>query len=203
MLNAVPQSNQSLQQTQAPILTNFSTIDSVFGVDHQIYGTTGAGKHNKITFPEQSSTPAFLAGEIGLYNKEYAPLSSLDLFITYPDGSTFPLTASDVTNTGPFSGGNGWFYHPSKFLTTWGKATTTGGTVTITFASAPGGGIATFPGFQGDGSGNFVGFFNLIRMNASSPTTNYPVLSAITLTTMTINSSDGNNLTFMWNVTGY
>lgn len=203
MLNTVPQSDQNLQQTQSPILINFSTLDSVFSVDHQDYGTTNAGKHNKISFPLQGSAPTFLSGEIGLYNYIYSPLSSQDLFITFPSGVSFPMTASDVTNTGPFSGGNGWMYLPTQFLKTWGVATITTGSITITFNSAPGGGIATFPGFQGDGSGNFVGYFNLTPMNASTPTTSFPVLSAITLTTMTVTSSNGGNLTFMWNVTGF
>jgi hypothetical protein len=199
MLNAVPQSTQNLQQTQQPILTNFSTLDSVFAIDHQSYGTTNAGKHNKITFPLQSSAPTFLTGEFGLYNFTYTPLSSQDIFITYPNGVTFPITASDSTNTGPFSGGNGWQYLPTQFLQTWGVATITSGSITITFGSAPGGGIATFPGFQGDGAGNNVGWVSLTPMN----TTSFPVLSALTLTTMTVTSSNGGNLTFMWNVTGF
>ena len=203
MLNQVPQASQNLQQTQDPILTNFSTIDSVFGIDHQIYGTTGAGKHNKVTFPLQGSAPSFLSTEIGLYNFTDPVTSQNELFIKLVNFSAFPMTAFDFQATGPFSGGSGWMYLPTKFKQIWGVASIiSGGTLTITFSSNPDGGIATFPGFLGDGSGNFLGYFNLTRMNASPPTTNYPVLSAITLTTMTVTSSDGNNLTFMWNVTG-
>lgn len=201
-LNDVPLSTQNLQQTQAPIRNNFSTLDAVFSVDHADYGTMFQGNHNKITFPLQSSAPSFVAGQMGLYSFTYSPTASQDLFLVYPDMSSFPLTASDVTNTGPNSGGNGWFYHPSKFATTWGRATTTGGTITITYTSNPGGGISTFPGFAGDGSGNFVGFFNIIIQSATLPTTNYR-LTNITLTTFTITSTDSNNLTFIWNVTGF
>jgi hypothetical protein len=202
MLNQIPQANQNLAQTQVPILSNFSTIDSVFTVDHQDYGTTNQGKHNKVTLPLQSEAPTFLTGEFGLYNFTYSALGSEELFLVFPDGGQIPLTAGDRSNNGPFSGGNGWAYLPSALKQTWGVATITTGSITITFASAPGGGIATFPGFLGDGSGNFVGFFNLTPMNATPPTISFPVLSAITLTGMTVTSSNGNNLTFMWNVTG-
>lgn len=204
MLNNVPLDDQNLQQTQSPILNNFITIDSVFEVDHQSYGTTDQGKHNKITLPAQSPAPTFASTEIGIYNFLDPITSKRELFIKLPNLTTFAMTSYDFQATGPFSGGIGWQYLPTKFKQIWGTTSiTSGGTITITFASNPGGGISTFPGFTGDGSGNFVGYFNLVRMNASTPTTNYPVLSAITLTTMTVTSSDGNNLTFMWNVTGF
>lgn len=204
MLNAVPQASQNLQQTQSPILTNFSTIDTVFGIDHQIYGTTGEGKHNKITMPLQGMAPSFLTTEVGLYNFLDPITAENELFIKLPGLTTFAMTSFDYQATGPFSGGIGWQYLPTKFKQIWGTASiVAGGTITITFGSNPGGGISTFPGFAGDGSGNFVGYFNLTRMNATPPTTNYPILSALNLTSMTVTSSDGNNLTFMWNVTGF
>lgn len=113
MLNDVPQAGQTLGITQPLIRNNFSTIDTVFSVDHVSYNSTGAGKHNKVTFPVQGAAPVFLAGEYGLYNLNYADSGSNELFVTDSAGVSFPMTAALFNQ-------DGWTYLPSGIIMQWG-----------------------------------------------------------------------------------
>jgi hypothetical protein len=58
-LNPVPQSNQTLGQTQNPILVNFSTLDTTFTVNHIPYNAAGpgAGRHSVVNFVNQMAVP--------------------------------------------------------------------------------------------------------------------------------------------------
>jgi hypothetical protein len=76
-LALVPQVGQNLENTQAPILQNFTVINGNFDVDHVEFNSGGdSGKHKKITFPvlyttippiTPTSLPAFNANEQGLF----------------------------------------------------------------------------------------------------------------------------------------
>lgn len=70
----VPQIGQNLENTQTPILQNFTNINADFLVDHVEFNSGGdSGKHKKITFPVLYTTiapvslPAFGANEQGLF----------------------------------------------------------------------------------------------------------------------------------------
>lgn len=117
-LNDVPQPGQTLALTQPLIRNNFSTIDSAFSVDHVSYNLGGAGKHNKVTFPVQSSTPTF-PGDIGLYNKVDPTTMVSQLYFTTSTGTTYPMTASARQSF--TSGGNGYSYLPSGLVVQWGR----------------------------------------------------------------------------------
>lgn len=76
-LTLVPQVGQNLENTQAPILSNFTVINANFDVDHVEFNSGGdSGKHKKITFPVlyttippilPASLPTFNANEQGLF----------------------------------------------------------------------------------------------------------------------------------------
>lgn len=73
-LTLVPQVGQNLENTQAPILQNFTVINANFDVDHVEFNSGGdSGKHKKITFPVLYTTvapvalPTFGANEQGLF----------------------------------------------------------------------------------------------------------------------------------------
>ena len=73
-LTLVPQVGQNLENTQAPILNNFTVINANFDVDHVEFNSGGdSGKHKKITFPVLYTTvapvalPTFGANEQGLF----------------------------------------------------------------------------------------------------------------------------------------
>ena len=69
----VPQIGQNLENTQAPILANFTDINNNFAIDHVAFNSGGdSGKHAKITFPvlytiNPVNLPAFGANEQGLF----------------------------------------------------------------------------------------------------------------------------------------
>jgi hypothetical protein len=124
-LNNVPLAGQTLTSSRSPINANFVTISTAFAIDHVDYNTSGQGKHNKITFPSQSSAPSFSNPEIGLYNKLPAapfPLTTRnELFIRRADGGETPITAAGVDGGG-FLASSGYYYLPSGFLIKWGVA---------------------------------------------------------------------------------
>ena len=82
MLNNVPTPTQTLGQTNAPILSNFTTIDTGFSVDHITFGAAGVGFHKQVTFPDvTASVPSFLAGQMGLFNENAVPTSRNDIWM--------------------------------------------------------------------------------------------------------------------------
>jgi hypothetical protein len=125
-LNQVPQSSQTLAQTQNLILQNFTTyIDAAFQVDHVPYTTPGQGKHNKVSFPVQGSQPMLDSGDFGLYNFGGA--------LVVASGSTIlgKLTGSSLTT-------NGWSYWPTGALVKWGQITLgVGGVQVVAAAQGP------------------------------------------------------------------
>jgi hypothetical protein len=114
-LNQVPQSNQTLAQTQAPILNNFITIDQVFGVDHVTFNTFNAGFHNKVTLPVQTMVPMGVAGAGVLYYYNNI------LYFNNNNTTPIPITLSNIASVGPSGLANGWTYLPSGFILKWGN----------------------------------------------------------------------------------
>lgn len=90
-LNLVPQPGPgvNLQNTQDPILQNFTNIDANFSVDHQAFASTHAGYHNKLTMPQQTPAPAGIANTAVLYY-----FTDNQLYINKNNGTPIPLTLS-------------------------------------------------------------------------------------------------------------
>ncbi len=205
-LNDVPLTGQTLNTTRPLIRANFQTIDSAFLVDHVDYNTAGAGKHEKVTLVANNAA-AFLAGEMGMFNNNVAPYNRPDIWIQRGVGVTsttlFPMTGYNFAGTGAGTGGIGWTYIPSGMKMMWGTVTTSaGGTAVITYAGVNG--IATFPGFVGDGGGNFVGTIQLTRIDASATSNGFPRILVMnpSLTAFTIQSSNNAQETVTWFVLG-
>jgi hypothetical protein len=127
----IPQPSQTLAQTQLDIKDNFIFINTGFSVDHVEFNVTGAGKHNKITFPVQSPAPVFVdVGDIGLFSfigsNSFIPTNKNELNV-YKDSNTgyvnVPFTASILSDFTPTTGSTGWSYLPSGLIIRWGKAT--------------------------------------------------------------------------------
>lgn len=134
----VPLSGQSLGITRDPINNNFSTINSAFAIDHVEYNTSGQGKHNKVTFPVQVSSPSFVAGEDGLFNLAYfnGVNTPNELFVhkqinNGAGTNNIPFTASILSQSVPAANSAGWTYLPSGILLRWEQASGTG-LVTVT-----------------------------------------------------------------------
>ena len=131
-LNLVPQPGQSLDPTQAPILSNFTNIDANFAVDHQPFATTNAGYHNQVTIPVQAAPgPAGVNGTIRLFSENVTTSGGTfpNLFYTYGLGTTpINMTGTDGTS---------YTTLPSGIQIKWGSDTTgaPGVIKTITFAA--------------------------------------------------------------------
>lgn len=192
-LNQVPNPTQTLGQTNLPIKQNFQTIDTGFSVDHVTFGAAGVGKHQKVTFPNTTPVPAFVAPDIGLFNQLAVPTTRQDIWMARGASTPFPITGYEFNNTA--TDGRGWTYLPSGLKMIWGKSMIAGAgsTNTITFNSSAGGGVTGFPGFStvvgsiimsriAGGAGNIDGFPVLIDSNYHSSLASFQFRSSSTST---------------------
>jgi len=126
-LNITPESYNTLAQTQLLIKNNFIFINDGFAFDHVEFNSTGAGKHNKITFPVQAAAPVFVdAGDLGLFSLLNATTTKNELNVYKANGVganfvNVPFTASILSNSVPGPGTAGWSYLPSGLIIQWGK----------------------------------------------------------------------------------
>lgn len=206
-LNNVPVSGQDLNTTRPLINSNFSVIDTAFNQDHVDYNLGNQGKHEQTTYVPNITVKTFLANEIGLFNDTPASTGRPDIMLqrnVTGVGPLYPMTGYAFAGTGAATGGIGWTYLPSGYKMMHGTVTTSaGGTAVITYAGVNG--IASFPGWTGDGSGNFVGTIQLTRIDSSGTSNGFPRLIAINpnLTSFTIQSSNNSQETVTWFVLGF
>lgn len=116
MLNNVPQSAQTLGQTQSLIQANFATIDTAFTVNHVQYndGSGNQGKHAFVQFSVLGASPTPAAGDVSLYNFASTLTGVNELFLVKSDATTtIPMTATNKATPG-------WAYLPSGILVKWG-----------------------------------------------------------------------------------
>ncbi len=206
-LNNVPVSGQDLNTTRPLINSNFSVIDGAFTQDHVDYNIAGQGKHEQSTYVPNNTMKTFLVNEIGLFNNLSAASGNQEIFIQRNAtgvGPLYPMTGYAFNGTGANTGGIGWTYLPSGYKMMHGTVTTSaGGTAVITYAGVNG--IASFPGFTGDGGGNFVGTIQLTRVDNSGTSNGFPRILVMNpnLTSFTIQSSNNSQETVTWFVLGF
>lgn len=131
-LNITPEASDTLAQTQLDIKNNFIFINTGFAFDHVEFNVTGAGKHNKITFPVQSPAPVFVdAGDLGLFsllnNVGNFATNRNELNVYKANNATYvnvPFTASVLSNSSPVQDAAGWSYLPSGLIIQWGSFVT-------------------------------------------------------------------------------
>lgn len=180
-LNQVPQAGQTLAATQAPILNNFSTIDTAFSVDHVSYQAATQGKHNKVTFPVQAATPTFSGSDIQVFSKvpslangDHVTLAATQLFINGTNFDQIPFTAGSTAliNTA------GYTFLPSGLLIKWEKHNINSlGDTTINFVTD-----TTIPVF-----GTVLSAFVTPYINGSASSSMFTVsLHSFTTTSITI-----------------
>ncbi len=152
MLNNVPQTTQSLGQTQSLISANFSTINTANSINHVAYNDASGdqGKHKLVEFPVQLVIPTFAATETGLYNKVPAAPFPLTLkqetFIhtqRFSGAVDIPMSASILSTSSPAALSSGWTYLPSGLIIKWASNVSCTGLQVVTF---PTGG--TIPAFS-------------------------------------------------------
>lgn len=115
---AVPQANEIISTSQPKLLENFSQLNSVFGVNHVPFNDVSAnkGKHNYVTYVEQTADPVSQDNEYLVYSKElsgsaelYArPQLNADPFLLTKGGSIYlgiiPVVAVNFDSTGAIQG---------------------------------------------------------------------------------------------------
>lgn len=86
----VPQGNQQVNNTQAPIRDNFYDIYDLVGVNHINFNVSDTfGRHNIVTYIEQSTDPDTADNEMALYSKAVAnDANGGELFYRYPSNGT-------------------------------------------------------------------------------------------------------------------
>lgn len=146
----VPLATQQINQTQAPIQTNFQSLQQLIDINHVDFSDpVNFGKHNVSDYVAQVNTPlgsvpAFITG---------LPANEFNIYNTVPNGTTvltpigypvtlatneliiqratspnsfIPITATTNGNDGA-SGTYGWSYLPSGILHKWGNVVNTTG----------------------------------------------------------------------------
>jgi hypothetical protein len=121
----VPQANQTLAQTQQPILNNFGAIDAAFQVDHVDYNLGNQGKHEAIHFVNQQiapNAPVTIGGEVSLYAAPSILGAGNPPALWYkPQNGNAAINGIDFTTYGAGGPNNtGWLRLPSGIIMKWG-----------------------------------------------------------------------------------
>jgi len=125
----IPQPTDSPSVSQNQILLNWGAIKTLIDVDHVDFAASGAGKHNKITFPVQSPAPTFTGGDLGLYSF-LSPVTAVnELYLSTVAAKQVAMSASILSTNAAPSGVAGWSYLPSGILLKWGIAAANGTSV--------------------------------------------------------------------------
>lgn len=88
----IPASGNNPSSDQPKMQTNFNSINSIIGVDHNSFSSATAGYHNVIHFSNQGSNPGSIAGVGQLYTKTVS--SDQQLFYESGGGTVTQLTAN-------------------------------------------------------------------------------------------------------------
>lgn len=123
----VPQGNQSIAFTQAPIQQNFQSIQSLVDVNHYDFGSALAGKHKLVEMPNQSGDPAADTNEMTLYAKQYGVTAQSEAYVLRNDlagpNTPIPFTAT-ANDNGSETAVSGWFFLPCGLIVKFGTYTT-------------------------------------------------------------------------------
>lgn len=139
----VPQANQLIKVTQAPIESNFEAINELITVNHVGFtDSVNYGKHTFTSLVMQNADPTTSTTDIAIYTKAASTSNGIEIFYRYPNnGTVYQLTGGGTTGAGAAT--NGYSYLNSTLLLKWGLATiNTTGSTTVTFPTS--GGIPAF-----------------------------------------------------------
>lgn len=184
-LNNVPLAGQSLGITRVPINQNFSVINTAFKVDHEEYNTTDQGRHNRVSFIEQSPPPAAIAGIIQLYSDTSGFTGEPELTFARQSGTTAPLAARFVEFTSAGWDNPGWARLPCGILLKWHQG--------IGFAGNPS--VTIDLNADVIGSPNFTNLFSVqcTTFDSSASYDNVIGISNITFPNVTFSKFGGSN----------
>lgn len=196
----IPQATDQLAVSQGDLLNNFGSVQSLVSVNHVNFNGPDQGKHAQVQFPigPLSGQPfTYATGEIGLQSLNQAPTNIPDIWMTRGTGTAFPITGSSNGTIGSNSAVS-WTYLPSGLLMISGTATTTSGTVTITYNATGSGGLTGFPGFV-----SYITSIQATRIDNSGSSTTLMRVRTYTLTQCVFGLSNGStDSQFFWTILG-
>jgi len=76
-LPGIPNAGDRPSQSQGQLLTNFTALNTVFGVDHLAFNAVDGGEHTQVTFNNIIADPGLAAPKASLYTKTVAADSQL------------------------------------------------------------------------------------------------------------------------------
>ena len=141
----VPQSGQTLGNTQGPILTNFAVLNTSNNVNHEAFNSANQGKHKFLQMPEQAGSigqvvpplpPTTAANEGGLYTKVGTnPAETNLVFRAESDGFEYQMTHVIAASTATFSTNTayvanhtgGWTFLPGGLIMQYGRRSSVSG----------------------------------------------------------------------------
>lgn len=83
----IPQSTDRPSQSQGQILSNFGTLNTIFGIDHITFTEAeNRGYHNQLTMQEQAADPAAIGDAGYVYTKDTAGIT--ELYYRYDSSAT-------------------------------------------------------------------------------------------------------------------
>ncbi len=119
----IPQSGQSLGQTQAAILNNFENYFNTMGVNHVPPNGAGGypqGKHTFAEFVSQAQSPATASSEVSTYCRTISAVPELCI-----QKAGQLANAADVQmtrlDTGALAANNGYSFLPGGLIIQWGQ----------------------------------------------------------------------------------
>lgn len=116
----IPQAPDNPSQSQGQILGNFQEISTAFNTNHGNFNAGDQGKHSFLQMPEQSSPPATLANEAGLFSRESSLTNMTELVFRRESNG------DQIEFTGFLGANNGWTRLPSGILLKWGTGSGSG-----------------------------------------------------------------------------
>lgn len=127
----IPASGQTLGSSRDQILQNFSNYNTVVSQDHVSPNSSGQGKHNQSTYPEQAANPTTLANEGAVYTKAASAVTEL-FFRRESNGTAIQMTVGD-----PIAAANGSTFLPGGIIMKWGtQVLPTNVSTPVVYASA-------------------------------------------------------------------
>ena len=137
--NNTPNATDRISASQAPIQTNFVSINTSFNVNHyQINDAANWGKHLFVQLPVQAPAPTFAAGETGIYTFANPTTGKNELYVhkqTQAGTAEVAMTASTLGYQAPANDQEGWTRLPSGIIIAWGSTAGFNGLATITLSA--------------------------------------------------------------------
>jgi len=135
----IPQSGQTLGNSQSQVLNNFTNYFNTMSVNHVAPNNSGAGKHNLAELVVQAQSPATAAAEVAIYSR--SPSGTADLYL---QAQSQLANATDIKmsrlDAGIKAGGPGWTFLPGGMIMQWGSCGVVNGAFTTIYTAH--GGIA-------------------------------------------------------------